>query len=135
MSLYRGQSGEGLLSGLYVMFVLAILLFLTVEIAAYGMSVWKLYGACGEIMEMMKAENGLDNAMTQRFRELLTTLRLDDLGIRLEGTPKTVQRGELLELRAEGRFPIRSLRPFGREIGITIGLRLHGLAHTYIRRM
>ena len=134
MSLFRAQSGEGLLSGLYVMLILAIVLFLAVEIAAYGMSAWKLYGACDEIMAMMKAENGLDSAMALRFRELTVTLRLEHLNIRLEGTPKTVQRGDILELRAEGRYPIRSLRPFGKEFSVAIGLRLHGLAHTYIRR-
>ena len=135
MRLYREQSGEGLLSGLYVMLVLAIILFIAVEITAYGVSTWKLYGACDEIMAMMKAENGLDNAMVLRFRELMTALRLDHLDIRLEGTQKMVQRGDLLELKAEGRYPIRSLRPFGREFSITIGLRLHGLAHTYVRRL
>ncbi|MCL1804621.1 MAG: DUF4320 family protein [Clostridiales bacterium] len=130
---WRDSSGEGLISGLYVMFVLAIILFLAVEIASYGMSAWKLYGACSEIMEMMKADNGLDMIMEQRFRELVRTQRLEELDIRLEGTPQKRQRGDLLELKAGGRYPIRSLRPFGKEISIPIGLRLSGLAHAYIR--
>ena len=130
----RDQSGEGLIGGLYTMFVLAIVLFLAVEIAAYGTSVWKLYGACAEIMEMMKAENGLDGVMQRRFAELAEALRLEDMNIRLEGTPRTVQRGDLLELRAQGRYPIRSMRPLGREFSVSIGLRLYGLAHQYIRR-
>lgn len=133
MSLCREQSGEGLISGLYVMFVMSIILFLAVEIASYGMSAWKLYGACGEIMEMMKGENGLDGAMERRFRELVTELHLEELNVRLEGTPQKVQRGDILELKASGRYPIRSLRPFGKEVSVPVSLRLNGLAHTYIR--
>jgi len=129
----RDQRGEGLISGFYIMFVLAIIMFAAVEIAAYGMSAWKLYGASGEVMEMMKAENGLDGKMEQRFNELLVALNLEDMGITLKGTPKTVQRGDMLELTAEGRYPVRSLRPLGRELSIPIRVRLHGLAHTYIR--
>ncbi|MEL7622039.1 MAG: DUF4320 family protein [Clostridiales bacterium] len=132
--LWGNRSGEGLISGFYVMFVLAIILFVAVEIAAYSMSAWKLYGACGEIMEMMKGENGLDGDMERKFREMLVSLNLMDFDIRLEGTPKTVQRGELMELKAWGRYPIRSLRPFGKELTVPFSLRLQGLAHTYIRR-
>ena len=132
--LIRDQSGEGLITGLYTMLVIALILFLAVEVTAYGVSAWKLYGACNEIMETMKAENGLDGAARQRFRELTAALRLEELDIRLEGTPKTVQRGDLLELSARGRYPIRSLRPFGKELSAPIGLRLYGLAHQYIRK-
>jgi hypothetical protein len=130
---FADQRGEGLLSGLYVMFVLAVILFAAVEIAAYSMSAWKLYGACGEIMEIMKAENGIDGEIRQRFRELTQALNLEDMNIVLEGTPKTVQRGDLLELKAQGRYQIRSLRPFGSELTVPLRVRLHGLAHTYIR--
>jgi hypothetical protein len=131
----RGQSGEGMLSGFYVMFVMAIIIFLAVEVACYGMSAWKLYGACAEIMDMMKSENGLDSAMELRFRELVKTLRLDDMDLKLSGTPQKAQRGDILELRASGRYRIRSLRPLGRDLSISIGFRLHGLAHTYVRRI
>jgi hypothetical protein len=130
----REQSGEGLIGGLYTMMVLVIVMFLAVEIAAYGMSVWKLYGACDEIMDMMKAENGLDGAMKQRFRELTIALHLEDLDLRLDGTPPKVQRGDLLELRAQGQYRIRSMKPFGREFTVPVSIRLNGLAHTYIRR-
>lgn len=132
--LWGSRSGEGLISGFYVMFVLAIILFLAVEIAAYSMSAWKLYGACGEIMEMMKGENGLDGDMERKFREMMVSLNLMDFDIRLEGTPKTVQRGELMELKVWGRYPVRSLRPFGKELSVPFSLRLQALAHTYIRR-
>ena len=131
---WHRQSGEGMISGLYVMLVLAIVLFLAVEIASYSMSAWKLYGAASEIMEMMKSENGFDAAMERRFRELTKALNLDDLDIRIVGTAKTVQRGDMLELSVRGNYRIRSLRPFGRELNATVSLRLHGLAHTYIRR-
>ena len=130
----REQSGEGLISGLYTMLVLAIILFLAVEIAAYGMSVWKVYGACDEIMAMMKAENGLDSAMRQRFRELTAALHLESLELRLDGTPPKVQRGDLLELWAQGKYTVRCLKPFGQSLSVPVSVRLHGLAHTYIRR-
>ena len=131
----REQSGEGLIGGLYTMLVLMMVLFLAVEVAAYGTSVWKLYGACGEILDMMKSANGLDSAMRQRFQELVAVLHLEELDVRLEGTPPAVQRGDLLELRARGRYPIRSLRPLGKELSIGVSLRLYGLAHTYIRKL
>jgi len=133
MRLLHGQSGESLISGLYMMFVLAIVLFVAVEVVSYGMSAWKLYSAAGEIMEMMKSQNGLDGVMVQRFRELTALLRLEDLHPRLEGTPKTVQRGDLLELRVEGVYKIHSLKPFGQELSIAMRLRLYGLAHLYQR--
>ena len=46
----RAQAGEGMISGMYTMFLLAVVLFLAVEIAGYGTSAWKLYGAAGEVM-------------------------------------------------------------------------------------
>ena len=127
------QSGEGLLGGLYIMLILAIILFVAVEVASYSMSAWKLYGAAEEVMEMMKSQNGLDGAIAQRFNELAVALRLDGLEARITGTPKTVQRGDLLELHVQGRYKIYSLRPFGQELSVPMSLRLHGLAHTYIR--
>ena len=129
----RDQAGEGIISGLYVMLVLAIVLFVAVEVASYSMSAWKLYGACAEIMDMMKAENGIDGDMERRFRELMAVLRLEDLDIQLEGTPKTVQRGDMLELEASGNYRIQSLRPFGKELNLPMRMHLHGLAHAYIR--
>ena len=82
---------------------------------------------------MMKAENGLDETIQHKFMEMAEALRLEDLNVRLEGTPGTVQRGDLLELRAQGRYPIRSMRPLGRELSLSIDLRMYGLAHRYIR--
>ena len=133
-NLCRSQSGEGIISGLYVMLVLAIILFTAVEVVSYSMSAWKLYGACAEVMELMKAENGLDREIEQHFYTLAEALQLENLGVRLEGTPKTVQRGDLLELRAEGHYKVYSLRPFGQELRVPVNMRLHGLAHTYVRR-
>ena len=132
-SLVRGQSGEGIINGLYIMFILAVLLFVAVEVASYSMSVWKMYSAAEDVMEMMKSQNGLDHAIEYRFREMAKVLRLDDMDVRLEGTPKTVQRGDMLALQVHGRYQIKSLRPFGQELSIAIRLRLYGLAHTYIR--
>ncbi|MCL2166327.1 MAG: DUF4320 family protein [Clostridiales bacterium] len=130
---FRGQSGEGLTSGLYTLFLLSVILFVAVEVASYSMSVWKLYGAAGEIMEMMKSENGLDGAMKQKFNTLSAALNLGELSIQLSGTPKTVQRGDLLELEVQGRYRIRSLRPFGQELSVPVRINLRALAHTYIR--
>jgi len=129
----RSPSGEGLITGLYTMLVLAVVLFVAVEVVSYSMSAWKLYGAAGEVMELMKAQNGLDIEAERRFRSLAVALRLEDLDVRIEGTPKTVQRGDLLELTVTGRYRIQSLRPFGRELSVPVRLRLHGLAHAYIR--
>ena len=131
--LFYQESGEGVLSGMYTMFVIAVVLFLAVEIAGYGTSAWKLYGAAGEIMEWMKSENGLDTNMERRFRELKDALGLRDMATQIRGTPKTMQRGELLELRVDASYRVHCLRPFGRELSVPIRLRLHGLAHTYIR--
>ena len=133
MGFIRGQSGESILGGMYTMFLIALVLFVAVEVSGYSTSVWKLYGAAGEIMELMKAQNGFDGEMQYRFRELQTALGLDDLVVQIDGTGKSKQRGELLELRINGVYPIHSLRPFGREFTVPIHLRLHGLAHMYIR--
>ncbi|MCL2121072.1 MAG: DUF4320 family protein [Clostridiales bacterium] len=130
---FREQSGEGLTSGLYTLFLLSVILFVAVEVASYSMSVWKVYGAAGEIMEMMKSENGLDGAMKQKFNALSAVLNLGELDIHLSGTPKTVQRGDLLELEVQGRYRIRSLRPFGKELSVPVRVNLRALAHTYIR--
>ena len=127
------ESGESLLSGLYIMLILAVVLFAAVETASYSMSVWKLYGAAGEVMDIMKAENGLDSDGIRRFHTLEAALGLEGLDVVISGTPKTVQRGDLLELRLSCRYRIQSLRPFGRELSVPISIRLSGLAHTYIR--
>ena len=131
---WHREDGEGLISGFYVMFVLALVLFLAVDVASYAMCSWKLHGACGEIMEMMKAENGLDAGMEARFKELVGALHMEDMTIALAGTPKTIQRGELLELRAQGQYEVRCLRPLGQSIKVPVRVRVHGLAHTYIRQ-
>ena len=132
--LWQSEIGEGLISGFYVMFVLALVLFMAVDIASYAMCSWKLHGASGEIMEMMKAENGLDAGMEARFRELVSALHMEDMTITLAGTPKTIQRGELLELRVQGQYEVRCLRPLGQSIRVPVRVRVHGLAHTYIRQ-
>jgi len=124
-----------MLSGLYVTLILAVVMFTAVEVASYSMSAWKLYGAAGEIMEIMKSENGLDAAGQRRFKELTTSLGLNDLDPRASGTAKTAQRGDLLELKVTARYAARSLRPFGKDIIVPINISLHGLAHAYIRKI
>ena len=133
-SLLQEQAGEGLFTSLYVILILAVIMFAAVEVASYSMSAWKLYGAMGEIMEIMKSENGLDSAGERRFRELTVSLKLDDLGLSVSGTPKTAQRGDLLELRVTGRYKVRCLKPFGKELVAPINMKLNGLAHAYIRK-
>lgn len=131
--LWRKEAGEGLLSGLYTLLVLALLLFLGVEILSFGVTGWKLYTAGGELLELMKAENGLDGTLKNQFHSLCRRLGLEELNLTVEGTPKYVQRGEPVELEIRGHYPLACLRPFGRSFQVPLHIRLTGLAHTYLR--
>ncbi len=132
---FPSEFGEGIISGLYTLLVLSLTLFLGVEILSYGVSGWKIYTAGEELMELMKAENGLDEEMEARFFGLAQRLNLSDLELTVEGTPKYVQRGEPLELRIQGSYTLTCLRPLGRQWAVPLRIKLVGLAHTYIRSL
>ena len=58
---WRPDAGEGLISGLYTLLILALVLFIGVEILSYGMAGWKAYAAGQEILELMKAEQAMSD--------------------------------------------------------------------------
>ena len=130
---WRPDAGEGLISGLYTLLILALGLFFGVVCLCYGLAGGKAYAAGQEILELMKAENGLDQSLKNRFAALTKRLGLEKLGLSLEGTPKYVQRGDPLELWIKGSYPLSCLRPLGKTWSAPLRIKLTGLAHTYLR--
>ncbi|MDD4048610.1 MAG: hypothetical protein PHI90_07315, partial [Clostridia bacterium] len=90
--------------------------------------------AVDETIILMKADNGYDDTVTrQYFDNIVLKLGLDTTKITLSGTPKIVQRGELMELKASTAYEVKGLRPFNHNITLNIIVHSEGLAHAKVR--
>lgn len=131
--LVRSKQGEGIISALYTMLILMIILFIGIDIAAYTSTGWKLRNACSETLTLMKIENGFDGRLEEKFRDFLAVQGLDPAAVSVSGTPKLVQRGDMLTIRASTPYVLRSLRPFDRELRFIVKVEISGLAQEFIR--
>lgn len=127
------QRGEGLISALYTMLILIIILFIGIDIFGYTTTAWKLRNACSETLTIMKIENGYDHQTEQIFLNALRAQKLDPAKVTVSGTPKYVQRGEQVTIRATTPYEIRSIRPFKKTLHLNISVEMWGLAQNYIR--
>jgi len=125
--------GEGIISALYAMLLLTIIFFLGIDIAGYSATAWKLRNACSETLSLIKIENGYDSRMEEAFLRFAAVQGLETEKVRVSGTPKTVQRGDPVEIDASIPYEIRSVRPFNQRLSVEIKIRLSGLAQEFIR--
>jgi hypothetical protein len=127
------EKGEGIISALYALLLLMVVFFVGMDFAGYLTTSWKLRNACSETLTLMKIENGFDYRTEQAFKEYLSLLGLDSSVAEVKGTPKLVQRGEVVWIRAKIPYIVRSLKPFNRELQLEIIVELSGLAQDFVR--
>lgn len=130
----KGERGAGGLASFYVISIIAIILCLvSVAIIRYAMIKSNMKTAANEVLQVMKVENGADYKTHARFDELLKKMNMDPSTVTFTATPKTKQRGDLLEVTATREYNVFPLKMFGDDYNITIVVHTAGLAHKYIR--
>ncbi|HHZ17573.1 MAG TPA: DUF4320 family protein [Peptococcaceae bacterium] len=117
----------------YSLFLFMIFAVLYVDLYGYFYTKNNLKQAVDETLTLMKLENGFDRQTETFFADIAQSLGIDASKVTLNGTPKTVQRGETVELTARYRYEVKGLKPFGRELQPEIEVRSEGLAHNKIR--
>ena len=129
----EASRGDGIISALYAMLLLTIIMFIAIDIAGYTATAWKLRNACSETIGLMKIENGYDGKTEQAFFQFAGVLGLETEKIYVSGTPKTVQRGDTVEITASIPYEVRSIRPFNHSLELDIGIKMSGLAQEFVR--
>jgi hypothetical protein len=117
----------------YSLLVFMIFAVLYVDLYGYFYMKNNLKQAVDETLTLVKFENGFDDRTINYFENIAAKLGFDASKINLQGTPKTVQRGEPVELVASIDYEVRGLRPLNYPITVQIVVRSHGLAHSKIR--
>ncbi len=125
--------GEGIISALYTMLLLTIIFFIGIDIAGYTATAWKLRNACSETLNLMKIENGYDGSTELAFMRFADVQGLQTERINVSGTPKTVQRGDTVEITAGIPYEVRSIRPFNQSLKLDISIKMSGLAQEFVR--
>jgi len=130
----QAERGEGVLTALYTLLILSVVLFVGIDIAGYAASAWKLRNACGEVLTLMKIENGINGEIERAFYEYVAAQGLDPSLVSVTGTLQKVQRGDPVVIKAHMPYCLRSLRPFGRDLVFDISIEMWGMAQDFIRR-
>lgn len=132
-SYYKSEQGEGILTALYSMLILTIVFFIGIDIAGYTAASWKLRNACSETLMLMKKDNGFDGSTKDRFIEYIALQGLEPSKVSVWGTPKLVNRGDIVSIQAVMPYPLKALKPFNQEINFNIRVEMSGLAQEFLR--
>lgn len=127
------EKGEGIISALYTMLVLTVVLFMGIDIFGYTSTAWKLRNTCSETLTLMKMENGFDFNIERSFFRFAELQGLNTKLIKVNGTDKTVQRGDVVTIQASMPYKIRSIKPFNRQLNVDINIEMSGLAQEFVR--
>lgn len=118
---------------LFSLFLSLVFIYLITDIYGYIATKQNLKRALSETLTIVKAENGYDNSTRIIFDGIAAKLGLKTGAITVSGTPKTVQRGDLVELNANTEYVVKGLKPLDHELTVPIEITVSGLAHTKIR--
>lgn len=129
----RSKRGEGVISALYTMLILTVVLLVGVDIFGYTVTAAKLRSTCSETLTLMKIENGFDSKTRQVFLDYAGLQGLKTSTIYVTGTPKHVQRGEVVTIMASAPYVLTSLRPLGQQFTFNINIEMWGLAQDFIQ--
>lgn len=130
---WKESKGNGVMSFLFIMLISLTLALLAVSITEYIILRSNLRTASNETLQVMKVENGADAGTRQRFNQLLKNMKLDPSKVTFEATPKTVQRGDVVEITASREYHVFALKAIGVDYTVTIKVHVSGLAHRYLR--
>lgn len=117
----------------YALLIFMIFAVIYVDLYGYFYTKDNLKQAVDETLTLMKFENGFDQGTISYFNTMASKLGLNASDITLNGTPKTVQRGDIVELTASLDYEVKGLKPLNYPIKINITVRAEGLAHNKIR--
>ncbi|GAC42084.1 DUF4320 family protein [Paenibacillus popilliae] len=134
LNIIKNERGDILGLGTFLgLLVATIIIFAAIEF--YGMIVTydKLKLAGEDTLELMKAQNGFNGDLGNKFYNIVEKLGLDRTKVEVTGTIGPVQRGEIIELHASTPYSFIAFRPFGQELTSDIKINLSGLARTYLR--
>lgn len=118
---------------LFSLFLSLVFIYLVTDIYGYIETKQKLKRALSETLTIVKAENGYDDSTRIVFDRIAAKLALPTATITVSGTPKTVQRGDLIELKANTEYVVKGLKPLDYQLTVPIDISVSGLAHTKIR--
>ncbi|NHN34884.1 DUF4320 family protein [Paenibacillus sp. S3N08] len=117
----------------FLVLILAIFIYIGVDVYGYIMTKQYLKDTVNETLDIAKAENGFDSSTRASFDDLASKYGLNPNNITIQATPKTVQRGSSIEIRAHTTYEVHALRPFGQTITMPVDVYRTGFALTYIR--
>lgn len=129
----KDQKGDGIITFLMLTLIALILMLLAVTVYEYMSISRSLDTATTEVLSIMKFENGADFTTKEKFNELLRKMNVDPSTVTFEATPKLVQRGELLEVKATKMYNVFALKMIGVDFEVKITAKATGLAHKFIR--
>jgi hypothetical protein len=130
---WKESRGNGIVSIPIGILIALILLLLVVSVAEYVILRSNIRTAANETLQIVKLENGADSSTRQRFDQLLKKMSIDPSKVTFEATPKTVQRGEVVEITATREYNVFALKAIGVDYTVTIKVYVSGLAHRYLR--
>lgn len=130
----KGDGGAWVVGAIVGFYVVFLIVAAGTDSVVQNIIRGNLKNAANETLQMMKVENGADSGTRQRFNELLEDFGIDPTKVTFSATPKTVQRGDKVEITAIMQYERKSMRLLGAS-NITVPIEVHasGLAHKYIR--
>lgn len=129
----KDEKGDGVFTFLIAILISMILMLIAVSIyQAYSINRY-LDTAASETLTIMKFQNGADSNTEAQFKDLIKRSGLDPNKVSIYATPKTVQRGESIELKATYPYRVFALKAIGVDYEIQIQAKATGLAHKFVR--
>jgi len=129
----RSERGDGWLSILFIMLICCILGLTSVSVVQYVMIRSNLRTAANETLQIMKVDNGADSQTRTTFDALLRKMGMEPSKVSFTASPKTVQRGDVLDLTVVRDYNVFALKAIGVELTVPIQVHVSGLAHKFIR--
>lgn len=106
----------------------------------FGLSIWQyteakgiINSAANEVLQVMKVQNGANAQTRQQFNDLLVRAGMDPSKVTFQATSQTVQRGDVLEIKASRTVDIYGAKILGLTFSLPINVKVTGLAHKLIR--
>lgn len=132
-ALIKGQRGDGVISVLFIILIVLILSLIAVSIYQYSAIRGNLQTATNETLQIVKVENGADETTRAKFNGLLEKMGMDPSKVTFNATPKTVQRGDPVEVTASYDYNVFALKAIGVNFTVKIQVKSTGLAHKFVR--
>lgn len=129
----KGESGELTLTLIFSVLIAFILIGCGVTATQYSIVKSNLKNGANETLQVMKLENGADATTHRIFNDFMRSYGMDPNHITFVATPKTVQRGDSVQIDVSTPYKLWILKIIGYDQTVTITAHASGLAHKFIR--